>query len=239
MSWEGPPHYRWVKMFKGVRHRVNCSDLPIARENWTWEGSYQAANEWWIEKRRTLEAVPTDPQRQEMEARLQWAKTNEPDEVPELERLLQHDTHEEELAVASTLAYLREQGIVIELPDDVDGQVLKEVFGNERVWQERRARTTATPKESTLTAAAAEFLSVVCQQTKPKTYREIKEYLEKLPTSLPDDVGKIDELSVSNMYTQLARAKLSATTRKKRFGFFKRFVKYLYRGKSHRPSSQS
>ena len=230
MSWEGPPHYRWVKMFKGVRHRVNCSDLPVSRENWTWDGSYQAANQWWAEKLRTLGELPFDPQRHEMEARIQWAKENEPDEVPELERLLQHDISEEESTVASTLAYLRDQGVVIELPEDVDAQVLKEVFGNERIWQDRRARMVTTPKDSTLTATIAEFLAIVGQQTKPKTYRELKEYLEKLPTALPDDVGKIDEITVGKVYAQLAMASLSAATRKKRFGFFKRFVKYLYEG---------
>lgn len=26
-TWEGEPHYRWVKMYKGVRYRVTCKEL--------------------------------------------------------------------------------------------------------------------------------------------------------------------------------------------------------------------
>lgn len=48
MSWEGPPHCRWVKMHKGVRYRVSCADLKAAA--WTKEGSGKLANEWWGRK---------------------------------------------------------------------------------------------------------------------------------------------------------------------------------------------
>jgi integrase len=57
MSWEGHPHFRWSKMFKGTRYRVFCCDLPITRAAWTKESSYQAANAWWERKRAELAAA--------------------------------------------------------------------------------------------------------------------------------------------------------------------------------------
>ena len=48
MSWEGPPHNRWVKMYKGVRYRVSCQDLGAMM--FTKEGTAKQANEWWRKK---------------------------------------------------------------------------------------------------------------------------------------------------------------------------------------------
>lgn len=57
MSWEGPPAFRWVKMFKGVRYRVTCVELKATV--WTKEGSVHLANEWWREKRAEID-LPQD-----------------------------------------------------------------------------------------------------------------------------------------------------------------------------------
>lgn len=54
MSYRPAPYYDWTKMVSGVRYKVKCSELPIPRELWTWEGSYQAANAWWDAKQSTL-----------------------------------------------------------------------------------------------------------------------------------------------------------------------------------------
>jgi integrase len=59
MSWEGPPNYRWVKMYKRVRYRIHCADLGLPEGHWTEERSYQAANEWWGRKRAEIDAAAT------------------------------------------------------------------------------------------------------------------------------------------------------------------------------------
>lgn len=43
MSWEGSPNYRWVRMYRGQRYRVNCDNLGMPR---TKDESYPAANGW-------------------------------------------------------------------------------------------------------------------------------------------------------------------------------------------------
>lgn len=57
MSWESHPHYRWVKMYKGCRHRVHCSELGLPRDRWTRDGSAVAANEWWTRKRAEVDSA--------------------------------------------------------------------------------------------------------------------------------------------------------------------------------------
>jgi len=60
-------HARWRKLYKGVAYTVNCSDLGLPEELWTELGSYQAANEWWVQKRAELDSgvrpVPPEVER--------------------------------------------------------------------------------------------------------------------------------------------------------------------------------
>src|SRR5687767_7385867 len=79
MSWEGHPHYRWVKMYQGTRYRVNCTDLPIDRTKYTREGSASAANAWWEAKRleidvATHQAHPRRKQLDELAAQREYAE---------------------------------------------------------------------------------------------------------------------------------------------------------------------
>ena len=57
MSWEGKPAFRWVKMYKGTRHRVSCADLKAMV--WTEEATYRLANEWWTRKRAEIDGDPS------------------------------------------------------------------------------------------------------------------------------------------------------------------------------------
>ena len=43
-TWEGAPHYRWVKMHKGIRYRVTCSELG---RGITSNDSFLAARGFW------------------------------------------------------------------------------------------------------------------------------------------------------------------------------------------------
>src|SRR5277367_4749510 len=62
-SWEGHPHYRWVKMVNGKRHRITCANhLRLPPELWTELGSIQAANDYWdnLEKEVPLQERITE-----------------------------------------------------------------------------------------------------------------------------------------------------------------------------------
>src|SRR5262249_32904725 len=62
-TFDGPPHYRWTKMYNGIRYRVTCEQLGLPRELWTKEGSRQAANSWWEQKKLEIDIASQPPQR--------------------------------------------------------------------------------------------------------------------------------------------------------------------------------
>src|ERR1700689_3864717 len=52
---------RWMKMYKGIRYVISCKALGVAENK---DGSYLAANEWWMNKRAEIDDVnitQTDP----------------------------------------------------------------------------------------------------------------------------------------------------------------------------------
>ena len=227
MSWEGEPNFRWVKMHKGHRYRVHCADLPITRENWTWEGSYQAANEWWTKKLATLQTVAIDPSAAEVLRRIEWLKNHkEEEEAKSLEALAKEGKDSDEETAKDVLALLRSQGFTIEVPEGADMQIVKEVFGGMQIWQERRAREEPKPSNS-LSTACDDFLRLSQANQKANTFRELKAFIDKLPDDLPAEIDAIDERIVSATFERFAESTMSAGRKKKHWGFFKRFVKFL------------
>lgn len=56
MSWEGEPHFRWSKMYRGVRYRIRCGDLKTPPP-WTKDSTASAANLWWKAKNCEIDAL--------------------------------------------------------------------------------------------------------------------------------------------------------------------------------------
>lgn len=63
-TFEAGPNFRWTKMFRGKRYRVSCAELGLDREQWTKEGSYRAANQWWHDvlqgRKKEVQALAAD-----------------------------------------------------------------------------------------------------------------------------------------------------------------------------------
>jgi integrase len=87
----------------------------------------------------------------------------------------------------------------------------------------------AATHERTVKASGERFLAVIRGESKPLTFREIRQYLESLTVELGKDadVAVIDEDKVESVFLKLKGADLSQGTKKKRWGFFRRFVEYL------------
>ena len=225
MSWEGEPHYRWVKMRNGIRYRITCSQLGLPRELWTKADSYEKANEWWESQIKVV------PARTEIDRRIEWAKQHAEEELEELQQAKRSGKTDEDMT-EFVVNLLRESGATIEDLDVVDPLIIREVFGNARIWQDRYAREATVPKNQSLDASIKEFLSVVSKQQRPKTYAEMKAFLDSLQ-DFPGlhgkmDVKNVDEDRVAKVYAALADADLTQATKKKRWGFFKRLVKFLF-----------
>lgn len=50
MSWTGAPYYRWRAMRSGQVFMVKCSELGLPKDQWTEQGSMDAANEWFADQ---------------------------------------------------------------------------------------------------------------------------------------------------------------------------------------------
>ena len=48
-------HVGWLKMYKGKTYRVSCAELGLPETQWTKQGSYQAANDWWLKKKYQID----------------------------------------------------------------------------------------------------------------------------------------------------------------------------------------
>jgi integrase len=168
MSWEGHPHYRWVKMYRGSRYRVNCTDLPIDRTKYTREGSASAANSWWEAKRleidvATHQAHPRRERLDELAAQREYAQRE--GLAAEAERLAtEYELVEDGLVgdvPLSTLEraadFLSDAKIPAKL-SDIPPPVMKEYFGDSTLWTDRQRRTPPTPPGRTFGELAKRWL---------------------------------------------------------------------------------
>jgi integrase len=163
MSWEGSPAFRWVKMYRGERHRVSCADLGLARDLWTREGSYRQANAWWVGKRATLDAPPPHPHEatlKELAERLDWARGHGlADEAAEIEAHAEavrgmgdelnacEEAEPDPPGADRLLEMLRLFGWN---GPPLDPVVLRALLPSEHVWADRMRREPDAPKDRTV-----------------------------------------------------------------------------------------
>jgi hypothetical protein len=226
MSWDSKKH-RWVKMVKGNRLTVACSTLAaqygnLPEQDWTKEGSYQLANRWLAER------LGKEQPASELDRQIDWAMRNDPELAKELNARKKAERSPDDGDIALTLEIAREQGIII--PDDLDPAILRELFGNAQIWQDRFSRDETPSKANSLPACVDEFLTLLRDKgAKARTYKEIADMLTVVKAWWGNlDVGKIDEGKVTDAYKRVAAMPVETNTKRKRWGFFKRFVKYLF-----------
>lgn len=215
MSWEGEPHCRWVKMFKGSRYKVTCNELGTPR---TKEASYQAANEWWQKTLATI--APT--------AKLPRAIVNQ-----EGIRDWYLQNGDNELAI-------KQQSLVDDLASRVSaGEQLNKIDDPlqilsaeaRAVWQDRLSQTKKIPTDKNITRNLEKFLqSKKDFGISPTSYKELDESLHNLLSAgfMPASVDLITAETVDGCYEYLASHEWAASTKNKRMGFFRAFVEWLY-----------
>jgi hypothetical protein len=217
MSWDAR-HTQWQKMYLGRRYRVCCADLALPRERWTKQDSYLAANDWWEKQLTSIHANKpmTIRDRQEM-----WAKEHAPHLI---------DTDEQRDAeLLWNIKFAEESGIHID--EDADPVAVAEFFGSVAVWADRLDRTAETPLVKQLQGSVDDFLGILRTQQKAKTFKEVRDFLLWLVTEhwTPGmDVSQIEENKVTETYSKIAALEVSQPTKKKRWGFFRRFITWLY-----------
>jgi len=240
MSWEGAPNYRWCKMHKGTRYRVSCDDLKAAP---TKEGSYQAANNWWLRKVAELTVRQVEPEQQQLldaiQRKLDYSTQHHHPEVVEQLTAAAREIMDQppgEIVLPDSdqiefnLTMARQLGIVV--PPDLDPVFLQQFFGDRPVWQDRLKDFQATAANKTVGHQLEQFLRELRTQQKPKTHIEVSAYLRgTLGTEVwaaATNVETIDEQTVSRHYAWLVAQNLASVSHNKYLGFFRRFIRWLY-----------
>ena len=239
MSWEGPPNFRWVKMYRGVRHRISCDALNAPH---TKEGSYQAANAWWQSKLATLRAVAVEPEIQEqlddLNRKIEYAANEAPELGSELEAAKQQILStppgevllDDNSVIAQNLEVARLMGVTV--PPDLDPVAMQHLFGDRRLWQDRLSKHTRTEANKTVGHQLDQFLNEQRPQQKPATHRELDAYLKRLlgteVWAAETNVEKIDEQTVTRHYLWLISQNFTASRHNKFLGFFRRYVEWLW-----------
>lgn len=240
MSWEGPPNYRWVKMYRGGRYRVSCDELATPR---TKEDSYQAANRWWRQKLIELSAVSIDPDKREaladIERKLKYAASHAPELIAELkkskaeiEKLPPHEIGlPDQSVIQQNLEIARMMGV--EVPNDLDPMIRQHLFGDRRLWEERFQRSNLVEKIRTIGHNLDQFLAEQRLRQKPATHDELAEFLNKLTEgssvwTSDTDVSTINEQTVTAFYLWLTGKNFGSGRHNKLLGFFRRFIVWLW-----------
>lgn len=254
MSWEGSPYFRWVKMWKGSRHRVGCHELPITREQWTKEASAPAANHWWETKRAELETAKLDahPQAErikKLNSRLAYAKRNglEQDASPILAELRKLECNDDLGALPiddTTLKVLETLETVGYDPLNPNPVFLQAISPTEAIWDDRLKRESETPTEKTIGANAARWVKdrrdearqgVRSHEGADALERGVKHFTDFAGTSSPVDAINFDfwqrwftHCSAAVVKHDRKNGGWSADTAQKFFTISKTFVQWLY-----------
>lgn len=223
MSWEGHPNYRWVKKHKGVRYRVTCQELGA--KFLTKEATAALANEWWLKKKAEIDG-------------------------PSSERGILIDEAEMNLhpMVIAGEAANRIIDALVEDPraatDEEIRRCAEAIIGQGSIDDDRQrtellaaVRALVNPNAAATEARSVKangetFLETARGDMKPRSFQELRDYIRSLsgegsPLAGDPDVKVIDENLVERTYLALRASRLSAGAKKKRWGFFRRFVGYV------------
>ena len=220
MGWQGAPQFRWRKTHKGKAYVVTCAELKAVA--FTQDGSYKLANAWWHDKLAELEG-PT-----RTETLLQEVGSVPPSEMTRV--IEQAMIYRRILAEGPMGTPSVEQAERIIGVGPIDDDRRRDDYMARIVEKVRPA--SADTLDRSMKVNAERWLDVIRGDVEPTSFREIKEFARWFCT-LPlagegTDVSAIDGPKVEEFYLHLKTGPLAPATRKKRWSFFRRFVKYVW-----------
>lgn len=239
-------------MYKGERHRVTCKELGAA--TWTKEGSGKLADDWWRRKLAELRGGALPPEVVEVQQVVGTHRVQGLRDLVEKGRaaaamldVLERAAGE---VVPPTVVGTNPDGhAVAVMPDADDGAALlmkgelpadaiaagfpvADAAQRLRDVRHDAAKLDVGPgrKDNTVRGWGERWLVLLKGEMKPVSFAEIRDFVGhlagKIGTGL--DVSKINEQTVQVVYLWLRDGGLSDGRKKKFWGFFRRFVRYLW-----------
>lgn len=252
MSWEGEPHFRWVRMHKGTRYRVKCRDLGLPQNKWTKQDSYQAANEWWVKKQAELDMAPlptSDPRKFVRETIDYYLKHALPEEVSAFQAARAAlETHPIEGPAAddnpvppADLHVIHENRQLLEMfgasiPATVPDQVLSSVLGHGRVHEERVRAAGATDPDAIVGKKLDDWRDILAGRLKASSLREVSDFVNEFKNMKDGDrvifsgdwnITRVNEKVVGDMFRAIRRLPHNPVAQKKRWQRWRQWVSWV------------
>lgn len=220
MSWEGPPKNRWVKMYKGVRYRITCEELRAMM--YTQEGSAKLANKWWEKKKAEIDG-PSSLTRM----------LDAVEEIP-IEKLQEMMVRGNAVRqILAELPFVKAQIAKEEIERIVGEPIENDTQAVEKLGKvvSKVTETASSPNQS-FRHHANRFLALTHGECGAMSYREINEFITSLygaaGITADMDIKELNEARIEAVFLWLKDSPYLPPTKKKRWGFFKRLVRYCW-----------
>lgn len=212
MSYDGK-NRAWVKMFKGVRYRIQCSDLHPT--DTTKVGTYQLANDWWLRKHAELLPPPLTVIDKLKESLRKARPTQTEEQLNDFVTWLtdaQIDPSPGQLALN-----LLSVG-------SMPRELVEAVLGKQHAQQIEDAidgkKDALTP---TINDAIEEFVKIWSTRMKPRTAIEMVTIIRRLQ----QDNLTFDEKGVLAAFNNLNARELASAGKRKIWSYYKRLVTFV------------
>jgi integrase len=251
MSWTAEKK-RWRKTYNKTQYVVFCSELNLPEEDWTELGSYKFANEWWIAKRAEIEFAPKQLPPEILDVLSK--QKNKADYLLRkgmfVEAELYKEAYENALELVKAgeydvpdydpLAYARLRALKVVADVDsverLDPKSLELFLGTDALWKERFRNDKEPEQSKKIGYHLDKWYALIHARAKPTSISNIHGYYQLFKNiqfenrSVFNENMSVDEITrdkFREVFEAISAQSGQVATKKKKFSFFKSFIKYL------------
>lgn len=251
MSWTAEKK-RWRKTYKNKQYVVYCSDLNLNEAEWTELGSYKMANDWWIAMRAKIDNDPKQlpPETLDILAKLK----KKSDYLSRKGLYIEAGTYERAYANVlesvnggeydipdiDPVAHERLNALKVvadvELLERLDPKTLEIFLGTDALWKERFKADKEPEQTKKIGYHLDRWYALIHARAKPTSISNIHGYYQLFKNiqfenkSVFNENMSVDEITRDNfreVFEAISAQSGQVATKKKKFSFFKSFIKYL------------
>lgn len=244
---------RWVKMLNGKRYRITCEELGLPKSDWTKEGSIDLAKKWWIQKLGELNSQ--EPQLQSLpdELRDYIQKLKNRSRILEMEgrnpilyqerlKEVRKQIKDGEYDICEIDPYVSmiAKGLDVvsggEMLSGLGVPSLNLLLGESFYWAELEKKYEKIDQIQTIGHWLNEFKNGKFEKNNESTIIREKCFYEEIFNLKLNgqnllrkemQIDCINEQKISDVYQAYKLMKLDPETKKKRWVWFKKFVRYI------------
>lgn len=251
MSWTAEKK-RWRKTYNKKQYVVFCSELNLPEEDWTEVGSYKQANEWWKAKLTEIDHAPKQlppetldvlsKQKNKADYLLRKGMFVEAElykqayeNALELVKAGEYDVPDYDPLASARLSAMKVVADVDSV-ERLDPKSLEIFLGTDALWKERFKADKEPEQSKKIGYHLDKWYAKTHENAKPTSISNIHGYYQLFKNiqfenrSVFNENMSIDEIGKDKFREVFEAIKAQAgqvATKKKKFSFFKCFIKYL------------